>query len=129
MCGFVSMKDGAGVDDLLNEGNAVSLCLRDCREGPDLAFASNDHNAALPGLVLSKAAINPVHLLLRRPDMTTKVSAIHFDGAGKGCALDLGCDGFAKLVSENEGRFVLVAGPIFCGVSRAPAILGRGPTK
>ena len=49
MCGFVSMKDGAGVDDLLNEGNAVSLCLRDCREGPDLAFASNDHTRLQQG--------------------------------------------------------------------------------
>lgn len=39
--------------------------------------------------------------------MTTKICAIHFDGAGNIESLDLGSHRFAKFVREDESRFVL----------------------
>ena len=107
MCGFVSMNGRVRGTDALNEGEAIGFRFGDGRDGPATAFAGDDDNAALVALVLGKAAINAIFLEVRRANDTAEVSAIDFDRAGKGCALDFGSDGFAELVSENEGRLVL----------------------
>ena len=39
--------------------------------------------------------------------MPPNIAAVNLDRAGKLCALDFRCDGFAELMSENEGRLVL----------------------
>ena len=107
MCGFVGMDRGVRRDDAFNEGETVRFGLRDGRDRASAALASDDDDAALPSLVLGKAAVDPVHLLICRADVAAEVCAVDFDCAGKGCALDFGGDCFAELVSENEGRLVL----------------------
>ena len=89
MRGFVGMDRRIWRDDAFHEGKAVGFGLRDDRDGPAAALASDDHDAPLAGLVLGEAAVNPVRLLVCGADVAAEVSAIDLDRAGKGCALDL----------------------------------------
>jgi len=45
------MYGGVWRDDAFNESKAFSFCLGNSRNGAALAFASNDDNAALAGLI------------------------------------------------------------------------------
>ncbi len=90
-----------------NEGEAIRFALGHGRNGAALALAGDDDDAALAGLVLGKAAVDPVFLAVGRLDVAAEITAIHFNRAGERCTLDFGGDGLAELVSENEGRLVL----------------------
>ena len=57
MRGFIGVNDRIRRDDALNEGKAVRFGLDDGRNGASAALASDDHDAALAGLVFGKTAI------------------------------------------------------------------------
>ncbi len=107
VCGFVGMNGCGRRNDSFDEGEAVRFALGYGRNGAPLALAGHDHDAALASLVLSKTAVDPVFFAVGWLDMAAKIATVNLDRAGKGSALDFGSDGFAELVSENEGRLVL----------------------
>ena len=96
MRGFIGVDRGIRRDDAFNEREAIGFGLGDGRDGAAATLASDDDDAALSGLVLGKAAVDPVHLLVCGANMAAEVSAIDFDRARKGCALDLGCNGHSS---------------------------------
>ena len=72
-----------------------------------LALAQGDHDAALAGLMLCKATVNPIFCLVGRADVAAEVRAVDFNFAVELQALRLGSQRFADFVRENEGRLVL----------------------
>lgn len=104
---FVCVDDRTRFHDLRNERHAIGFGLGDGRERAPVALARNDHDAALAGLVLRKAAINAVLLLIGGADMAADIGAIDFHRALNLHACVLGSHGFAQLVSEHKGRPIL----------------------
>ncbi len=54
-----------------NEGEAIRFALGHGRNGAALALAGDDDDAALAGLVLGKAAVDPVFLAVGRLEPST----------------------------------------------------------
>ena len=82
--GFVGVNGGGGRNDALNEGQAIRFRLGHGRNGAALAFARDNHNAALAGLVLGKAAVDPVFFAVGRLNVAAKIAAVDLNRAGKG---------------------------------------------
>ena len=101
------MNGCGGRNDSFNEGEAIRFALGHGRNGAALALAGDDNDAALAGLVLRKAAVDPLFLAVGRFDVAAEIAAVNLDRTRERCTLDFGGDGFAELVSENEGRLVL----------------------
>src|SRR3990167_618984 len=107
MARFIGEHAGEAMHALGSDGNAVSLVAANKGQRPALPFAERDHYATLAGLVLGKATVNAVGLVVRRPDMTAKESAVNFALAGKRRVCGFGRDGLPDFVGEHECRFVL----------------------
>ena len=76
MARLIRLEDGAASDDLGNKANAIGFLPCHGRHGAALALASDDHDAALAGLVLSKATVDAVLFRIGRPNVATEVRAI-----------------------------------------------------
>jgi len=70
--GFVGVNGSGGRNDSFNEGEAIRFALGHGRNGAALALAGDDNDAALAGLVLGKAAVDPVFLAVGRFDVPPK---------------------------------------------------------
>ena len=78
---FVGMNDGIGSDAGRNGLHGLPLGPYDGGDGDPAALAHDDHDAALAGLVLRLAAIDPVHFPIGRLNVPAKIRTVHLHGA------------------------------------------------
>ena len=71
-------------------------------------FAQGHHNAALAGLVSLEATVNAISFDIAGANVTAKKGTVDFNVTFQNLAgVNLGCHGFAQLVGQHEGGFVL----------------------
>lgn len=105
--GLVSMDGAALGDPLADRLNRSRLALEDEGKSDPAAFAHDDHDPTLAGLVDGEAPVYAVLLVIGGLHVAPEVGAIHLHRAGDSRLCLLGRNRLPELMSEDEGGAVL----------------------
>ncbi len=107
MRGFVGVNRGAGGDAAFQHRKRLSFTFEDVGKRAAVAFAHDDDDAALAGLVDRKATVAAVFFVIGGLGIAAKIGAVDFDRTGSLHGFDFRRHGLADFVGHDVGGLVL----------------------